>query len=341
MVIAWKGHVARPGATCARFGHVVDMAPTLMEAAGLPFPVSVYGVRQKPFDGKSLLSSLATCDPDAPRTQYFEMMGKVGLYKDGWFASSEDGRKPWDDAPPAGGASTWSLYDLRTDFSQADDVAAKHPNVMKAMIATWRQEAQRNGVYPLDHRFGSSRGGFGIPPRLKFDYWGGDVSIPAYTGPFFAGRSFTIDADIAPAKDGASGVVLAVGSHHGGWSLFLDRGKPVLAYALSTRPDENYRVAASRPLGSGPQRLRVTFTSEGFGKAATVELASGDTVIASGRVPRTIMVPASLGEMLDTGRDTGVTVTDYRTPHGQFEGAISHVAVTFKPGFSGTPKPLR
>ena len=333
LIMSWKGHVAHPNSVCAQFGHVVDVAPTALEAAGLPAPDIVYGVKQKPLDGQSLLSSLTNCQPDKPRTQYFEITGKVGLYKDGWFLSEDDGRKPWEQTPPAGFDPTplsWKLYDLRTDFSQADDVAALHPDELKALQQTWREEATRNNVFPLDHRFSMGRGRNPFQTRKSFDYWGSDVSVRASSGPMFVGRSFTLDADFRLDKTHASGAIFALGSRFGGWSLYLDQGRPSLVYAYSTRPDDVTRIAAAKPLPVGAGHLRLDFTSEGLGKGAMVQILEGETVVASGHIPKTIFTAAGNGEMLDVGRDTGVTVTDYRTPHGQLEGDVSHVSLQFK-----------
>lgn len=332
MIMSWKGHVAQPDSVCAEFGHVVDVAPTLLDAARIPAPDTVYGVKQKPLDGKSLLPSLAACQPERPRTQYFEITGKVGLYKNGWFLSSDDGRLPWTQTPTAGfdpANPPWALYDLRTDFAQATDLAGANPGKVKEMVATWQDEARRNNVFPLDHRFSGGRGRNPFQTGKAFDYWGGDVSVRADKGPLFL-RSFTLDADFKLDKPRASGAIFAVGSRFAGWSLFLDQGRPSLVYALSTRPDEITRIAADQPLPSGAAHLRLVMTAEGLGKGAQAQILDGDKVIASGHIPKLMFMPAGLGEMIDVGRDTGVPVTDYHSPQGKLDGEVSHVALRFK-----------
>lgn len=332
MILSWKGHVAHPDSVCSQFGHVIDIAPTLLEAAGLPTPETVYSIKQKPLDGQSLLPSLASCEPDRPRTQYFEIGGKVGLYENGWFASMDDGRKPWEGAPPSGPRPKpqWSLYDLGKDFSQADDVAAQNPDRMQAMIALWQDVAKKNNVFPLDHRFGGARGGRLPTGAARLDYWGKDVSVLAISEASFIGRSFTLDADVRLDKAGASGVVMAMGSHFAGWSLYLDKGRPTFTYARSTHPDDIVTIASRQQLPAGAASLRMTFTTQGIRKGAHVEIATGETSLASGDIARTFILPAGLGETLDVGRDTGVTVTSYRTPHGDIEGDVPHVVVRFK-----------
>ena len=334
MIVSWKGHVARPDSVCAEFGHLVDIAPTLLDAAHIPAPETVNGVKQQPFDGQSLLPSLAACQPDKPRTQYFEIAGKVGFYQDGWFASADDGRTPWEDKPPAGfdpKSPSWKLYDLRSDFSQSEDVAAQHPERLAAMVESWRKVAADNNVYPLQNRFGmarSMRGG--VPPRKRHDYWGSDVSVPATRGPMFIGRSFTLNADVELATPRASGAIFAVGSRFAGFSLYLDDGRPSFVYALSTRPQDVTRIAAPDRLPAGRANLRLTFDSEGMGKGGQVSILQGEKVLATGRVPQAFITAAGIGEMVNVGQDTGVTVTDYRTPQGKLQGDVRHVSVTFQ-----------
>jgi len=329
--MSWNGRVAHPNSVCAEFGHVVDVAPTLLEAAGLPTPETVFGVRQKPMDGRSLLQSLTTCAPERPRTQYFEIAGKVGFYQDGWFLSGDDGRWPWQRKPPGGDApaTTWALYDLRTDFSQSTDLAGRHPQRVKAMVDSWRAVAIKNNVYPIDHTGPQApRGPHSHSTRMRYDYWGGDVSIPKRRGPNFVGQSFTLDADLQLGKADASGAILAIGSRFGGWSLYLDEGRPALTYALSTRPEDITTIRADRRLPAGDARIGLAFKAAGAGKSAEVQLLSDGAVIAHGRIPRTFLTAAGSGEMLDIGRDTGAPVTEYKTPEGRFDGEVRRVSIS-------------
>jgi arylsulfatase A-like enzyme len=333
-IIAWKGHVAHPGSVCSEFGHLVDIAPTVLDAARLPAPTSVYGVRQKPMDGQSLLHSLAACEADRPRTQYFEIGGKMGLYHDGWFLSGDDGRPSWEMTLTARDQRkvSWTLYDLTKDFSQSTDVAAKEPQRFQAMMALWQQEATRNHVFPIDYRRAMERADRTAvgPPRKHFDYWGKDVSIPAMgSAPFLGARNFTLNADVVLDKPDSSGAVVAWGSRFGGWSLFLDHGRPAFVWAKSTDPGEMAAVRSDKPLPRGPSTLRLRFVSQGPGKGADVVLSSGNAELARGTLPNNIFTPSGGGETLDVGRDLGVTVTDYATPHGEIEGDVRHVGIDF------------
>ncbi|MDG2003469.1 MAG: arylsulfatase [Novosphingobium sp.] len=332
MIVSWQGHIASPNAVCSQFSHLIDIAPTLLEAAQLPAPKVVNGLAQKPLDGESLVTSLSQCEPDRPRTQYFEIMGKASLYHNGWFLSRDDDRLPWDGMPASGPKPPplWSLYDLRSDFSQAHDIASRNPTKLEEMQQLWTEVATRNNVFPLDHRFGRTRAA-GLHPHVRpqYDYWGKDVSIPAMSGPMFAGRSFTIDAQLRPSRHNSSGVILATGSHFGGFSLYLDKGRPTFTYAASTRPEHTVTIAATEPLVAGTERIRLRFTFHGRDTGATIELLSGNTSLASGHIVTMFPIAAGTGEMLDIGRDSGGPVTSYVKPHGKFEGDVPHVRITF------------
>jgi arylsulfatase len=333
MILSWKGHVAHPGTICGEFSHLVDLAPTMLEAAHLPVPESVQGVRQKAMDGQSLLPSLASCDAAKPRTQYFEIGGKVGLYHDGWFLSGDDGRMAWENLPPGGvrPPMQWTLYNLDKDFSQSTDLSGKEPARMSAMLALWKQEAERYHVFPLDHRFGMARAAMAMrgSGRKHFDIWGKDVSIPANSEPLPMARSFTLKADLRLDSAAASGAIVAYGSHFGGWSLYLDEGHPVFVGARSTDPKEISRVRAERTLPKGASTLTLRFAVERLGGPATVILSSEGTELARINLPTSLLMAAGNGETLDFGRDLGVTVTDYRTPHGRIEGDLPHVSIDF------------
>lgn len=333
MILSWPGHVARPGGVCGQFAHLNDMAPTILDAAKLPAPEIILGVEQKPMDGKSLLPSLAACDAGKPRTQYFEIGGKIGLYHDGWFLSGDDGRLAWENVPPGGERPKieWSLYDLTKDFSQSTDLSAKEPARLRAMLDLWQREAQRNNVFPLDHRFAMARGAASLrgSGRKHFDLWGKDVSLPTTNEPIPILRSFTLTADLRLDSATASGVVLAYGSHFGGWSLYLDRGRPAFVGARSTDPKEIGRILASRPLPQGKSKLTMRFAVAQMGGPATVTLSAGDEELGKVELATSMLLAAGNGETLDVGRDLGVTVTDYRTPRGAIEGDIPHVSIDF------------
>ncbi len=332
MIMAWPGRVAKPGSICGEFGHLIDIAPTVLEAATLPAPKAVYGVSQKPLDGQSLLPSMTACNAAKPRTQYFEIGGKMGLYSNGWFLSGDDGRPAWEMTEGNERKVDWTLYDLSRDFSQGTDLSQKEPRRFAAMMALWQQEATRNQVFPIDYRRAMERADRAAMGAMRkhFDFWGKDVTMPAVgAAPYLAMRSFTLTADLVLDKADASGAVLAWGSKFGGWSLYLDRGKPAFTWAQSTDPAEMATVRAGTPLPKGATTLKLRFVTSQTRKDAEVVISAGDTQLARGTLPSKGFTPSGNGETLDIGRDLGVTVTDYATPHGAIEGDVPHVSITF------------
>lgn len=332
MILAWPGHVANEGSICSQFGHVIDIVPTILEAADLPAPDMVLGTQQKPLDGQSLLASLQQCDPDHPRTQYFEINGEHSLYHNGWFLSGENHRLPWEYLPPGGARPEieYSLYDLNSDFSQERDLSATEPEQFASMLALWRAEAERNNVFPLDHRFAAPRARdlHVESDRRLFDFWGKNISIPANLEPRLVGRSFTIRAQIMPEHDNPSGVIVALGSQFGGWSLYLDRGRPAFFWAGSTNPTEMAGAMSDDALPSDVRELVLTFAAERPGGAATVLIEADGIEYLQLALTRNVLRAAGGGETLDIGRDLGVPVTIYNTPDGEFEGEIPHVEIT-------------
>jgi arylsulfatase len=284
-------------------------------------------------DGQSLLTSLTACDGAKPRTQYFEVGGKIGLYHDGWFLSGDDGRMSWENLPPGGPQPEiqWTLYDLSKDFSQSTDLSAKEPARLQAMVALWEQEAERNNVLPLDHRFAKARAVSAMrgPGRKQYDFWGKNISLPSMAGPIMIGRSFTVEADLKLDSAAASGVVVALGSQFGGWSLYLDQGRPAFTWARSTDPNEIQQVTTGRALPQGNVKLTMRFATQKPGGPATVTLSADGAELGQVQLPTSVLMPAGNGEMLDIGRDLGGPVTKYRTPGGAIEGDIPHVRVNF------------
>jgi len=163
-----------------------------------------------------------------------------------------------------------------------------------------------------------------------YEYWGKDVSVPAMgSSPFLAARPFTVKADLELDKPASSGAVLAWGSRFGGWSLYLDEGRPSFAWAQSTDPKEMAQVTAEKTLQQGKATLTMRFETERPGGPAEVVLSSAGSELARVKVQMNVLMPAGGGETLDIGRDLGVPVTEYKTPHGQIEGDVPHVTIEF------------
>ena len=336
MVMSWPKRIRDVGGVRSQFTHVIDVAPTIYAAAGVPAPKSVGGVLQQPIDGVSLLSTIDSPEP-VRHTQYFELFGSRGIYHDGWFASTTPRRMGWETMPDPKKPYRWELYNIDQDFSQARDLAKSNPAKLEEMKALWEAEARRNQVYPIDENFGAARRSTAgstsprILARSVYDYWGGDVSVAVAAAPNFSGRPFTIDAEVTlPAQ--ASGVILANGSVFAGWSFFLEDGRPVLVHAFSEHPQDWTRVQADRVVEPGEHKISLVFVAEGGPlSAGSAQILIDGAVAGEGRVPSWIRGIAGLGETLDVGRDTGAPVTQYKTAGGALQGEVKHVRVTLGP----------
>jgi arylsulfatase len=228
---------------------------------------------------------------------------------------------------------TWELYDLENDYSQASDVSSQNPEKLNALREQWWTLAENNNVLPLDDRRGAARAW-----ERFVRYWGDDkeaifrgkqVSATWAVAPPLFARDFSISAELSVPTDSTSGVILAMGSWFGGWSFYLDEGRPVALHAFSQRPEDQFRIMADKAIDTGPVQLEFRFEYDGGGinKGGMLTILNDGNLIAQGRIERTISIPAGLGETMDTGRDTGVPVTREKAGQTAFEGEIHEVRV--------------
>ena len=315
-VVRWPDGIKARNAVRSQYAHVIDLMPTVLDAAGIPAPKTVNGVEQQRIDGISLRPTF-----DGPnggqRTQYYELMGSRAIYKNGWLANTYPIRMPWEDQPAPGSDPTyrWELYDLDHDYSQSRDLAAKYPDKLREMQAVFDAEAKRNRVYPFDDRFAvlRARDAAAAHPKTRknYSYWGSDTSVMAAAAPNIVGQSFTLTADVALDRPDASGVLTTYGSWFGGWSFYLKDGRPKVVQAVSRRPEDIFQITGADPIGPGAHKIAFAFTSDGGVRAGgTMRIMVDGKPVAEGRIPRTIVMVAGLGETFDIGRDTGVPVTD-------------------------------
>jgi arylsulfatase len=338
LVVSWPRRIKAQGELRPQFHHVIDLMPTVLDAAGVKLPLVVNGVEQQRVDGISMTYTFdSSTAPDRRTTQYFEMLGNRGIYHDGWLASTTPPHAPWqmEVAEPVGpGDFQWELYNLDSDFSQSQDLAAKEPEKLRAMQQLWLREAERNNVLPVDSRTGKARAlagrGGQAASSTSFVYWGPDISVPQRNAPQFAGRSFSIVADVVLPAD-ASGVIVANGSWFGGWSFYLDDGRVVAHEALSQLEDHQYRIASTEALPAGAVTLRYDFDAEGgYGAGGMLRISANGREIARGRIERTLLVVAGLGETFDIGIDTGAPVVDTYKDGARFNGEIRKVQVDLR-----------
>jgi arylsulfatase A-like enzyme len=342
LVISWPKRIKDHGGLRSQFCHVIDIVPTIYEAAGIAPPETIDGVEQKPLDGVSLVYTFDQPEVSTRHsTQYFELAGNRAIYNDGWMACTTPLRLPWitigDEPNPDD--FKWELYHVDEDFSQANDLAASNPEKLKELQQAFDAEARKYNVYPLDSSF-ASRGDPAIRPsltrgRTTFTYFPGMIRIPEGSAPNFRNKSWTVAAEVTIPKDSASGVLATIGGRFGGLALLLRDGKPEFVYALSNQPRHKFRIASDQALAPGDHvvRFKFEYDGKGIGQGATGTLLVDEKQVAQGRIPRTIGVRFSLDETFDVGEDTGTPVSeDYadKMPY-PFTGTLKRFAVVLEP----------
>jgi arylsulfatase A-like enzyme len=333
VVISWPKRIKDRGGVRTQFHHIIDLAPTILEAAGIPQPSTVNGVPQKPIEGVSMVYSFD--DPKAKgkrTTQYFEMFGCRALYHDGWVAATRHGRLPWVLAGMAPfDHDQWELYNLEDDFSEANDLSASHPETLRALQDLFWVEAAKHNVLPLDdrtvERMDPRQRPSLIAGRMKFTYFPGVERVPESSSPNVKNRSHTITAEVTIPEGGASGVLVAAGGNVGGYTLYVKDGKP--AYGYNRFTVERTRIVGAEKLAPGPHTIRFEFRYDGggLGKGGTGTILVDGKKAAEGRVERTIPARYSADETFDTGSPVS---DDYASPF-PFTGTIRKVEIDLAP----------
>jgi arylsulfatase A-like enzyme len=338
MVVHWPKRVKARGEVRSQFHHVIDVAPTILEAAGLPEPKSVNGTVQKPIEGVSMAYTFDDAKAESRhKVQYFEMIGNRAIYADGWFAGTIH-KAPWEMKPRAALLDDkWELYDTRADFSLADDLAAKNPAKLKELQELFLKEAVKYNVLPIDDRSIER-----LNPRIagRPDLMGDRTSLTLHAGMTgmsentfinVKNRSVTITADLVVPAGGANGVVLAQGGRFGGWSLYLKGGK--LAYTYNFLGLKRTTVASTKAVPAGTSTVRMDFAYDGGGlaKGGLVSLYVNDKKVGAGRLEHTQPMLFSLDDAADVGMDEGTPVIeDYQPRDSKFTGTIKKVVVEVK-----------
>lgn len=340
LAVSWPERIRHDARPRTQFGHVVDIYPTILEAAGLPAPKVVNGAEQQPLGGTSLAYSFTR--PDAPeqhRVQYFELMGNRGIYADGWFANTRPRRVPWKLASrPEGDVINdyqWELYDLRKDFAQSRDIAAMQPEKLAEMKHLFDREARANQAYPIDDSFIDRYSLSGAPPavhgdRTHFVFPPDMPRMPVGVAPDIAGHDFSVSTVILEgAGPDTNGVVSAVGGRFGGWSFYVLDGRPVIAHALSQQDQHKMKLVADRVLPQKANvklRFEVDYQNDGAGGPARATIHIDDQPAGTATFPRTSRSIGGSGtESMDFSMDSGTPVTeDYRSPF-KFSGKLDSI----------------
>mgnify|MGYP003319758537 FL=1 len=332
LAIEWPGQIDDKGGLRSQFHHAVDIAPTILEAAGITAPDTVNGITQEPFHGIPMGYSYADDGPSKRTTQYFEILGNRAIYNDGWIASCFHGRVPWirmQGFEFDGPQEQWELYDVKNDFSQSIDLADKHPDLLKQLIDLFDSEAKKFGVYPLRDA-GSRRGGeLGVPHVLDglrtMTYTTAHVRMPESVVVRLKNCSWRITGDIETTNI-ARGVIACQGGNMSGWSMWLDDGTPNFTYNCF---GHEITTLAGAPLAPGAHRIEAIFDYDGgFGMGGELVLMVDDRAVARNRLDQTVPIGFSMsGETFDVGTDAGSPVGPY--PHDyQCTATIKGVTLT-------------
>lgn len=317
IVFHWPQGIKAKGEVRSQFHHVVDLAPTIFEAAKVPAPKIVNGIPQRPIEGVSMAYSFdAPKAPERRETQYFEIGGNRAVYHDGWFAGTVH-KAPWEGVPRHTlTEDVWELYHVDDDFSMARNLAAENPAKLKELQALFTKEAIDHHVLPIDDRTIER-----FDPKVagRPDLMNGRMELTVYPGMIYMtenafinvkNASFDLEAQVDLKQGGSSGVLLAQGGRFGGWSFWVNQGKPVFSYNFLGL--ELYQVEGTRAVGAGKHSLKVAFDYNGEGGArgagGTATLFIDGEKVGEGKVAKTHPNTFSLDDTADTGVDTGTPV---------------------------------
>lgn len=335
LVVHWPDGIKARGELRSQWHHVIDIAPTILEAAGLPEPKVVHSTPQTPIEGVSMLYTFADAGAaDRHKTQYFEIFGNRGIYHDGWLAHTVH-RAAWESKPRHPLLEdVWELYHVAEDFSSANDLAAQDPDKLKELQALFLTEAEKNRALPLDDR-SLERTNAALVGRP--DLMAGRTALTVYPGMIgmtenvfinTKNRSHSITAVVRVPKGGADGVLISQAGRFGGWSLYVKDGKPTYTYNYLGL--EAFKVASDSPLPEGEVTIRYEFAydGDGLGKGGTGTLLVNGRKVAEGKIDRTQAFIFSADEGADVGQDGETPVTsDYKQGDNRFSGKIEKVTV--------------
>jgi len=340
VVVHWPARIKTKGEVRLQFTYVTDIAPTVLEAAGLPFPRSVNGTVQRPFDGTSMIYTFD--NPKAKEThttQYFEMFGNRGLYKGGWIACTRHSI-PWVIGVPLPQLSkdTWELYNVAQDFSEANDLAAKNPAKLRELQDVFMREAEKNHVLPIDDRRAER-----FNPALagRPDLMGERTSLTVYPGMTgmtenafinVKNRSYTITAPVELKGGNTNGVIIAQAGAFGGWVIYMKEGK--VHHEYNYFGVERTNIGSPSALSADKHEIKYEFVADSPkpGTGGKCVLYVDGQQVAEGRIPKTQPFVFSGDEGADVGEDAETAVSnDYKQNDNKFTGKIFKVTIDTKP----------
>ncbi len=355
MAIAWPSRIKDAGGIRTQFHHIIDIVPTILEATGIPAPLMVNGIAQKPIEGVGMAYTFDQGNANAPSTrttQYFEMFANRAIYHNGWIAATTPPAPPWllgtaklpEDVV---NGYKWELYNIAEDYSEYNDLAAKMPDKLRELQELFIVEATKYNVFPLDNsvlqRIIAPRPS-ATAGRNAFTYSGEISGLPESDAPSILNRSYTITAEVdipgsagstvgrAGSQDGSEGMIVTEGGRFGGYGLYLLKGKPVFLYNFLDL--ERFRWEGRDALKPGKHTIVFDFKYDGpgFGKGGTGVLRVDGKEVANSKIPHTIPFIIALEETFDVGVDTrtGVEDKDYQVPF-RFTGKLDKLTIKVGP----------
>jgi arylsulfatase len=335
-IVRWPTMIKDKGGIRNQFTHVIDIAPTVLEAAGIPEPTFVNGVQQSPYEGTSMLYSFGEPDADERHDiQYFEMFGNRGIYYKGWSAVTKHST-PWlliGHDKPAFDDDVWELYDGSADWTQAHDLSKENRDKLHELQRQWLIEATRYNVLPLDDR-GIERAipeVAGRPTLIHGDsqlLFSGMGRLSENSVVSIKNKSFSVTANLGVPEKGAAGTIIAQGGRFGGWALLFHEGKARFVY--NVLGINEFVTEASEPIPAGNHQVRMEFAYDGggLGKGGTVSLFYDGKAVGTGKVGFTQAMIFSADETTDVGYESGTTVSSELTPAtSRFNGKIEWVQI--------------
>ena len=350
VAMSWPGHINDVGGVRRQFHHVIDVVPTILEAAGIPAPDTINGIKQNPIEGVSMAYTWDKANANATTrhtTQYFEMLGNRAIFHDGWVAATTPATLPWElstkTPPDVITGYNWELYNVNEDPTQFNDLAARMPEKVKELQELFYAEAKKYNVLPLDNstlaRWNTPRPSL-TAGRTEFTYSGELTGVPGSAAPDIKNKSYTITAEVEIPKGGAEGMIVIEGGRFGGYGLFLSkgvgdirRGKVVFLYNLL---DLKRTLWEGPELKAGKHTIVFDFKSDGsgLGKGGTGVLSVDGKEVARNSMEHTIPVTFPEDETFDVGQDTrtGVALVKYRyDPPFKFTGKINKLTFKLEP----------
>ena len=336
IAISWPKQIKATNELRSQFHHVIDIAPTIYEVAGITPPDFVNGIEQSPIQGTSMRYSFESASaPSTHTSQYFEILGNRAIYENGWIASCFHGRLPWirlQGFEFDGPQERWELYNIEKDFSQAVDLAKVHPEKLKELQALFDKQAFEYGVYPLRDPGSPRHGDFSVPHSLdgfkKIRYTSAHTRMPESSVINLKNCSSRISAEIEVTNESNHGVIACQGGNMAGWSLYLDdMARPTFHYNWFGH--EHTSFASAKSLNVGKNLIEVLFAYDGgFGAGGIVSMLVNKSEVAAGRIEKTVPIVFSMsGETFDVGIDTGSPVGPY--PHN-YECTAQIIGVTLE-----------